>query len=223
MSTSHPSLPTFATPPSWQASEAPMARRQITVRAGDTLTGLAARVLGDAGRWRELFEANRDRIASPNALSVGMALVLPGGEAATPAPAPRVPAGGSGWLWDLAREMGARHGVDAHLLMAVVQEASKGDAGLVGACGAQGLMQLAPAVSKSLGVKYPLNPRQNMDGGARYLKGLIDYYNGSVDLALAAYRAGTGSVDRYGGMPPCAETRRYVPAVLASYRAYAAA
>jgi soluble lytic murein transglycosylase-like protein len=212
---SKPSGREAALPAEAQVDTAPVAKRGYTVQPGDTLTAIAERTLGAAGRWRELYEANRDRIDNPNAVSVGTVLRLPGEAAPAPVPAPL----GKGWLWDLVREMGQRHAVDPHLLMAVIQQGSGGDPHRVGPTGAQGLMQLTPETAKRLGVAYPLNPRQNVDGGARYLKGLLAYFNENTALALAAFHAGAGTVDRYGGIPPFGATRAYVPAVLASYGA----
>jgi soluble lytic murein transglycosylase-like protein len=191
------------------------------VAAGDPLPAIAPRLRGDARRWGELFDANRDQLATPNAVAVGTVLRLPGEDmqpAPAPAPAPTA-VGGQGWLWDLAREMGARHGVDPRLIMAVIEATSQGDPHHGGPTGAQGLMALTPDTARALGVTHPLNPRQNVDGGARYLKWLLGYYNGNTSLALAAYNAGAGNVDRYGGIPPFAETRAYVPTVLAKLRA----
>lgn len=188
-------------------------RRGYSVQLGDTLTAIAAKTLGDAARWHEIFEANRDRIDNPNAISVGMLLRLPGAHAAEAA-SPAGASDGQGWLWDLAREMGQRHDVDPLLLMAMVQQEPQGHG--------VGLMQLLPQTARALGVSHPLNPRQSMEGGARYIKWLLGYYNGNLNLALAAYNAGTGAVDRYGCIPPFAETRAFVASVLRAYRASAA-
>jgi soluble lytic murein transglycosylase-like protein len=77
-------------------------------------------------------------------------------------------------------------------------------------------MQLMDATAQSLGVSDPFDPQQNITGGARLLRRLLDQYSGSVRLALAAYNAGSGAVDRYQGVPPYPETQRYVTQVLAA-------
>jgi cell wall-associated NlpC family hydrolase len=105
-----------------------------------------------------------------------------------------------------------RYGVPASLLAAVAHQESGFDASAVSRAGARGLMQLMPATARGLGVD-PMNPAQAVDGAARMLKSLISEF-GRVDYALAAYNAGPGAVHRYHGIPPYAETQRYVPAVL---------
>jgi len=114
-----------------------------------------------------------------------------------------------------------RYGVPATLLAAMAHQESGFNAAAVSHAGARGLMQLMPGTARSLGVDAG-NPEQAVDGAARLMRGLINQF-GSVDLALAAYNAGPGAVHRYDGIPPYAETRRYVPAVLSYQRALEAA
>lgn len=108
------------------------------------------------------------------------------------------------------------HAVDARLLRAVIAVESGFNPRAVSPRGAQGLMQLMPATARQLGVADPFDPTQNILGGARYLRQLLDTYDGDVSLVLAAYNAGEGAVARHGRrIPPYAETRAYVPRVLA--------
>ncbi len=110
-----------------------------------------------------------------------------------------------------------KHGVDQKLVRALVRQESGFNPNATSHCGAQGLMQLMPATAKGLGVTDAYNPVQNVEGGVKYLKGLLNKYNGNVILALAAYNAGPGAVDKYGNVPPYKETQNYVKSILANY------
>jgi hypothetical protein len=107
-----------------------------------------------------------------------------------------------------------RFGVRPQLLRAVAQAESNFNPRAVSRAGAQGIMQLMPETARSLGVRDPFNPLENVFAGAAYLRSLLDRFGGDEKLALAAYNAGPGAVRRYGGVPPYAETRAYVDRVL---------
>ncbi|HXD20770.1 MAG TPA: lytic transglycosylase domain-containing protein [Vicinamibacterales bacterium] len=108
------------------------------------------------------------------------------------------------------QEASTRYRVDATLIRSVMQTESAFDALAVSRAGAMGLMQLMPEVAVELGVEDPFDPRQNVMGGVKYLRRLLDLYNGNVPLALASYNAGATNVAQYGGVPPFPETQNYV-------------
>jgi soluble lytic murein transglycosylase-like protein len=110
----------------------------------------------------------------------------------------------------LLQEAAEYHGVDPDLVRAVVRTESAFDAAAVSSAGAQGLMQLMPALSDELGVKDPFDPRENVFAGVRYLRSLLDQHDGDEALALASYNAGPGTVMRYNGVPPYPETEQYI-------------
>jgi soluble lytic murein transglycosylase-like protein len=113
----------------------------------------------------------------------------------------------------LVREAAERHRVDPALIRAVIETESNWNSGAVSRKGAVGLMQLIPTTAQRFGVKDMFNPKQNVDAGVRYLKSLLERYNGNLELALAAYNAGEGAVDRARGVPAFRETRNYVQRV----------
>jgi soluble lytic murein transglycosylase-like protein len=119
----------------------------------------------------------------------------------------------------LIEQTARHHGVPPALVKAVIAAESSFDPRAVSPKGAQGLMQLMPETARSLGVRNPMQADENVRGGVRYLRALLDRYR-DWTRALAAYNAGPAAVDRYGGMPPFRETREYVDQVLTYYRRY---
>ena len=112
------------------------------------------------------------------------------------------------------REISSRHGVDPQLVESVIRAESAFNPTAVSRTGARGLMQLMPKTAVALGVRDSFNPRENIEGGVRHLRYLLDRYPGNVPFAVAAYNAGEGAVDAHRGIPPYAETQQYVQRVL---------
>jgi soluble lytic murein transglycosylase-like protein len=108
----------------------------------------------------------------------------------------------------------ARYGVDPGLLRGLVRQESGFDPRAHSPAGAMGLTQLMPATASSLGVTDPYDPAQSLDGGAKYLRQMLDRFGNDPAKALAAYNAGPGAVERFGGVPPYAETQNYVRNIL---------
>jgi soluble lytic murein transglycosylase-like protein len=108
------------------------------------------------------------------------------------------------------KEASRRYGLSIALIRAIIHSESAFDSLAVSTAGAQGLMQLMPALSRDLGVDDPFDPRENIMAGSRYLSGLLSAHDGNLELALASFNAGPGAVARYQGMPPYKETRDYV-------------
>jgi soluble lytic murein transglycosylase-like protein len=118
----------------------------------------------------------------------------------------------------IVNEVSEREGLTPNLLRAVIEQESAYLPCAISSKGAQGLMQLMPGTAADLGVEDPFDARQNVDGGARFLRQLLDRYGGNVVLALAAYNAGPARVDSAGGIPPIPETMGYVSGILDKLR-----
>ncbi len=115
-------------------------------------------------------------------------------------------------------DLSEKYGMDEKLVRAVIRMESGGKTDALSSKGAMGIMQLMPGTAKMLGVEDPYDPVQNLEGGIKYLSQMSDKYDGDLEKTLAAYNAGPGRVDSYGGIPPFAETQHYVKTILALYR-----
>ena len=118
---------------------------------------------------------------------------------------------------ELVDKYSTQAGLDVDFVKAVINQESGFNPNATSKCGAMGLMQLMPGTAQGLGVTNAYDPEQNIQGGTKYLKGLMDRFDNNKSLALAAYNAGPNAVKKYGGIPPYQETQNYVKSVLAKY------
>src|SRR5579884_3145676 len=175
-------------------------------------------------RIAEITGQNTVPSAAPGAAAPSFASMVSaalGNDAADPAasaggPAPIAPA----QIERLVNANAGALGVDPALVKAIIANESGFDANATSRTGAQGLMQLEPQTAAALGVANAYDPAQNIYGGTRYIKGLLERFHGDLRLAVAAYNAGPGAVEKYGGIPPYAETQTYVENVLGAYQQY---
>ena len=126
------------------------------------------------------------------------------------------PAAGS--VDDLIRNVSYRYGIAPSFVHAVIRAESNYNQGAISNKGAVGLMQLMPDTASRFGVRNRFDPAQNVEGGVRYLRHLMDLYPGQTHMVVAAYNAGEAAVDRYQGIPPYRETRQFVPRVVRHYQ-----
>jgi len=128
-----------------------------------------------------------------------------------------IPTSGDPELDRIIFQVGERQGVDPRFIHAVIWQESKYETHARSHAGAQGLMQLMPATAKRFGCEHPDDPVENITAGTKYLSWLLKRFSGNVELALAGYNAGEGSVDKYDGIPPYNETQKYVKIISQRY------
>jgi soluble lytic murein transglycosylase-like protein len=128
-----------------------------------------------------------------------------------------MPTSGDPKLDRIIFQVGEHEGVDPRFIHAVIWQESKYDQHARSHAGAQGLMQLMPATAKRFGCEHPDDPLENVTAGTKYLSWLLKRFSGNVELALAGYNAGEGSVDKYEGIPPYNETQNYVKIISQRY------
>jgi len=112
----------------------------------------------------------------------------------------------------------SKYEIEPELIHAVIKTESNGNHRAVSRKGAMGLMQLMPSTANDMNVNNPFNPEENIEGGTKYLKYLLEKFNGNLTLALAAYNAGPKTVEKYGNVPPISETKQYVNRVFSLYK-----
>jgi soluble lytic murein transglycosylase-like protein len=198
---------------------------QLTLATGFAMECVSHEAVGDRIRC---YSAAPVAGAEPNYVEVAASSVVRVEEIPDPPAAPVAPARSApaltitgqptaAELKQLLARAGAQHNIDAELLASVVHAESGGHVQAVSRTGARGLMQLMPATAQALGVKDAFVADQNVEGGTKYLDSLLTRYHDNIALALAAYNAGPGAVDRYHGVPPFRETRAYVASVIREF------
>lgn len=212
-------------PKAWKVAqdfEAMFIQQMMTAMRKTVLDG----GMTDPSRGREIFTSMLDEEMSKSASkqgSFGMAEIIyrqlkPGDRTPSSLNAyaqHSMPGRAASWQVDAwITEAADANQVDENLLRSLVKQESAGDSLARSQAGAQGLTQLMPATAKEMGVVNPWDGRQNLMGGARYLKQMLQRFDGREDLALAAYNAGPAAVEKHGGIPPFAETQNYVKKVL---------
>ena len=185
-------------------------RMQSIERQFQSLTGLAAPAVDQ--NFQSILDASMSTKAKDSVSS--------GDKVFSPASVAASKSASKGELDEIISKYASQNSLDPDFVKALIKQESGFQTTAKSHCGAMGLMQLMPATAASLGVHNPYDAEQNIAGGTKYLKGLMDRFDGNKELALAAYNAGPGAVKKYGGIPPYKETQHYVKNVISNYQNY---
>jgi len=185
---------------------APLRAEYIVLRSGQRIAVTGYERIGDS--YRLQVRGGVVQVAASEIVSIEPQDVF---QPLPPAPPEKGP------FSELIQSAAQRYGVDADLITSVIAVESNFEPRAISGRNARGLMQLLPETAQRLGVQNIFDPRENIDGGTRYLKELLDRYKNDLVLVLAAYNAGPDRVEQYGDVPPYAETRAYVRRVRRNY------
>jgi len=166
-------------------------------------------------RVLQRIDAIEQRFNKPAVTASGFSTLLSKAEQADKAPSQ-----GNSTTSEIAKMVqvaAQKYGVDPKLALAVAKTESNMTADAVSSAGAVGVMQLMPETARAMGVRNIYDPRENIDGGVKYLKQMLTTFNGDIEKSVAAYNAGPSAVTKYAGVPPYSETQAYVGKVLALY------
>lgn len=180
---------------------------------GNSLGNVADSVSNGAMDREGLHYSGANRIFEPAALPAMLTATQN-----IPAQTSKYVSNQGGQYTDIIKQAAEQYNLPSGLLDSIIRHESNFNKDAVSHAGAQGLMQLMPGTARFLGVKDSFDPAQNIRGGARYLRQMLDQFNGNIEHALAAYNAGPGNVRKHGGIPPFKETQSYVQKVLNTFR-----
>lgn len=180
----------------------------------DPLSSVSSTLLGNLKNTGNLRYDGKDGVFEPSSLNA----ILFAAQQSSAVPMKDTSNGNDSYR-DIISQAAHKYNLPDKLISAVIKTESNFNNGVVSHAGAQGLMQLMPGTAKFLGVKDSFDPVQNVMGGAKYLRQMLNQFGGNIELALAAYNAGPGNVKKHDGIPPFKETQQYVKKVLGYFNA----
>lgn len=180
----------------------------------DSLSSVSSTLLGNLNTIESLRYDGKNGVFEPSSLSA----ILSATQQSSAVPMKNTSIGDDSYR-DIISQAANKYNLPDKLISAVIKQESNFNNGVVSHAGAQGLMQLMPGTAKFLGVKDSFDPVQNVMGGAKYLRQMLNQFGGNIELALAAYNAGPGNVKKHDGIPPFKETQQYVKKVLGYFNA----